>query len=463
MDYMKQERERGITITSAAITFGWENHRINLIDTPGHVDFTIEVERSIRVLDGAVTILDAVSGVEAQTQTVWSQADRYDIPRIAYVNKMDRLGARFGRTVYEMYSKLQTRPLVCQLPVLRKDDYGNIVFSGVVDLLELEVIDWDKNPNGTTITRTPLTESYPQIPNLYSEAIKARSILVETLSESDDYLLEKFLETENSLQVSAKDIREAIRKATITCKVVPVFCGASFRNIGLKDVPTKSKHAYNSSKRDSFEVKSNKKLQISSKITILYGSSRSDSSMISFAKIHVMMLGNIHRYKPLDSITFNILKIKRKTNGNIPTSLNQMLENMLKKNPNHILWTFAIFSELHSQHPYDVHRVRNLFDKALECPKTKNSISLWALYINYEIKHEQYSKAKILYYNAIRECPWSKDLYMIAFRKLRSQFSTEELDEVMNVMLEKEIRLRVSMEKFTEEKEQEETMTNIVQ
>ncbi|CAJ0759162.1 18630_t:CDS:2, partial [Entrophospora sp. SA101] len=215
---------------------------------------------------------------------------------------------------------------------------------------------------------------------------------------------------------------------------------------GLKDVPTKSKHAYNSSKRDSFEVKSNKKLQISSKITILYGSSRSDSSMISFAKIHVMMLGNIHRYKPLDSITFNILKIKRKTNGNIPTSLNQMLENMLK-----------------NQHPYDVHRVRNLFDKALECPKTKNSISLWALYINYEIKHEQYSKAKILYYNAIRECPWSKDLYMIAFRKLRSQFSTEELDEVMNVMLEKEIRLRVSMEKFTEEKEQEETMTNIVQ
>ncbi|CAJ0757775.1 4179_t:CDS:1, partial [Entrophospora sp. SA101] len=234
MDYMKQERERGITITSAAITFGWENHRINLIDTPGHVDFTIEVERSIRVLDGAVTILDAVSGVEAQTQTVWSQADRYDIPRIAYVNKMDRLGARFGRTVYEMYSKLQTRPLVCQLPVLRKDDYGNIVFSGVVDLLELEVIDWDKNPNGTTITRTPLTESYPQIPNLYSEAIKARSILVETLSESDDYLLEKFLETENSLQVSAKDIREAIRKATITCKVVPVFCGASFRNIGVQ-------------------------------------------------------------------------------------------------------------------------------------------------------------------------------------------------------------------------------------
>ncbi|CAJ0843961.1 11722_t:CDS:10 [Entrophospora sp. SA101] len=138
---------------------------------------------------------------------------------------------------------------------------------------------------------------------------------------------------------------------------------------------------------------------------------------------------------------FLSLFLHEETNGNIPTSLNQMLENMLKKNPNHILWTFAIFSELHSQHPYDVHRVRNLFDKALECP----------------------NKAKILYYNAIRECPWSKDLYMIAFRKLRSQFSTEELDEVMNVMLEKEIRLRVSMEKFTEEKEQEETMTNIVQ
>ncbi|CAJ0842834.1 4941_t:CDS:2 [Entrophospora sp. SA101] len=175
-----------------------------------------------------------------------------------------------------------------------------------------------------------------------------------------------------------------------------------------------------------------------------------------FSELHSQHPYDVHRVrnlfdkalecpKALDAFPNNTiflsLFLHEETNGNIPTSLNQMLENMLKKNPNHILWTFAIFSELHSQHPYDVHRVRNLFDKALECP----------------------NKAKILYYNAIRECPWSKDLYMIAFRKLRSQFSTEELDEVMNVMLEKEIRLRVSMEKFTEEKEQEETMTNIVQ
>src|SRR5438046_3121448 len=137
MDYMKQERERGITITSAAITFGWKNHRINLIDTPGHVDFTIEVERSIRVLDGAVTILDGVSGVEAQTQTVWAQADKYGIPRIAYVNKMDRIGAGFGRTVKEMRYKLGTRPLVCQIPVMKRDSRGNSLFFGVVDLLDM--------------------------------------------------------------------------------------------------------------------------------------------------------------------------------------------------------------------------------------------------------------------------------------------------------------------------------------
>src|SRR6185369_11739533 len=121
MDYMKQERERGISITSAAITFGWKNHRINLIDTPGHADFTIEVERSIRVLDGAVTILDGVAGVEAQTQTVWAQADRYNVPRIAYVNKMDRIGARFGRTVRQIAKKLRARALVCQIPIMKKD------------------------------------------------------------------------------------------------------------------------------------------------------------------------------------------------------------------------------------------------------------------------------------------------------------------------------------------------------
>ncbi|GBB93390.1 hypothetical protein RclHR1_02160016 [Rhizophagus clarus] len=233
MDYMKQERERGITITSAAITFGWKNHRINLIDTPGHVDFTIEVERSIRVLDGAVTILDGVSGVEAQTQTVWAQADKYGIPRIAYVNKMDRIGAGFGRTVKEMRYKLGTRPLVCQLPVMKKDSIGNNIFFGVVDLLDMQVLDWNNDPNGSIINKISLTEQYP-ISELFEEAVKGRSHLVEALSEIDDQLLEILLANEDPMKVSVDDIREALRRVTLNGKAVPVFCGASYKNIGVQ-------------------------------------------------------------------------------------------------------------------------------------------------------------------------------------------------------------------------------------
>ncbi|RIA95669.1 P-loop containing nucleoside triphosphate hydrolase protein [Glomus cerebriforme] len=233
MDYMKQERERGITITSAAITFGWKNHRINLIDTPGHVDFTIEVERSIRVLDGAVTILDGVSGVEAQTQTVWAQADKYGIPRIAYVNKMDRIGAGFGRTVKEMHHKLGTRPLVCQLPIMKKDSKGNGLFFGVVDLLDMQVLDWNKDPNGSIINKIPLTEKYP-ISELFEEAIKGRSSLIEALSEIDDQLLEIFLMNEDPMKVSVEEIKEALRRVTLNGKAVPVFCGASFKNVGVQ-------------------------------------------------------------------------------------------------------------------------------------------------------------------------------------------------------------------------------------
>ncbi|CAB4412984.1 unnamed protein product [Rhizophagus irregularis] len=232
-DYMKQERERGISITSAAITFGWKNHRINLIDTPGHVDFTIEVERSIRVLDGAITILDGVSGVEAQTQTVWDQADKYGIPRIAYVNKMDRIGAGFGRTVKEMRYKLGTRPLVCQLPIMKKDSIGNNLFFGIVDLLDMQVLDWNNNPNGSIINKTILTEQYP-ISGLFEEAVKGRSHLVETLSEIDDQLLEIFLANEDPMKVPVDDIREALRRVTLSGKAVPVFCGASYKNIGVQ-------------------------------------------------------------------------------------------------------------------------------------------------------------------------------------------------------------------------------------
>ncbi|KAF0380250.1 P-loop containing nucleoside triphosphate hydrolase protein [Gigaspora margarita] len=233
MDYLKQERERGITITSATITFAWRNYRINLIDTPGHVDFTVEVERSIRVLDGAVTILDAVSGVEAQTQTVWAQANRYNVPRIAYVNKMDRVGARFGRTVREMRYKLGTTPLVCQIPVIQKDNRGNSLLCGIVDLLDMRVLDWNKDPKGSVINRTPLTDKYP-IVGLYNEAIKGRSCLIETLSEMDDNMLDLFLSAEDHMKISVEDAKQALRRVTLNGKAVPVFCGASFRNIGVQ-------------------------------------------------------------------------------------------------------------------------------------------------------------------------------------------------------------------------------------
>lgn len=239
MDYMPQERERGITITSAAITFGWKDHRINLIDTPGHVDFTIEVERSIRVLDGAVTILDAVAGVEAQTETVWQQAARQEIPRIAFVNKMDRAGAGFGRTVREMRTRLGCRPVVIQIPLMELPNGGagstsnDAEFSGVVDVLTMEVIKFDSDANGSQVTRTPLDSSYPD-ENLYQEAIRARVALVEQLSALDEKIIELFLTLEDHMAIKPKDLQAAIRRLTLSSTIVPVLCGASFRNIGVQ-------------------------------------------------------------------------------------------------------------------------------------------------------------------------------------------------------------------------------------
>ncbi|RIB25424.1 P-loop containing nucleoside triphosphate hydrolase protein [Gigaspora rosea] len=174
MDYLKQECERGITITSATITFAWHNYRINLIDTPGHVDFTIEVERSIRILDGAVTILNAVS---------------------------DRVVSRFGRTIREMKYKLGTTPLVCQIPVIQKDNRGNGLFCGIVDLLDMQVLYWNKDPKGSVVNKTPLTDKYP-IMGLYDEAIKGRSSLIEALSEMDDNMLDLFLSAEDHMKIS---------------------------------------------------------------------------------------------------------------------------------------------------------------------------------------------------------------------------------------------------------------------
>jgi elongation factor G len=237
MDYMAQERERGITITSAAITFGWKNHRINLIDTPGHVDFTIEVERSIRVLDGAVTILDGVAGVEAQTETVWQQAARQGIPRIAFVNKMDRAGAGFGRTVREMRTRLGCRPVVVQIPLMESPTGGagsnDAVFAGVVDVLSMQVLKWDSDPNGAQIARRPLDGSYPD-QALYQEAVKARVALVEQLSALDEKIIELFLTLEDHMAIETKDLQAAIRRLTLSSTIVPVLCGASFRNIGVQ-------------------------------------------------------------------------------------------------------------------------------------------------------------------------------------------------------------------------------------
>ncbi|KAF9910021.1 Ribosome-releasing factor 2, mitochondrial [Lobosporangium transversale] len=238
MDYMKQERDRGITITSAAITFGWKDHRINLIDTPGHVDFTIEVERSIRVLDGAVTILDAVAGVEAQTETVWQQAARHGIPRIAFINKMDRAGAGFGRTVREMRTRLGCKPVVLQIPFMESPTGAGAAasdaeFAGIVDILSMEILRWDSKSKGAKVTKSPLDASYPD-QDLYQEAIRARIALVEQLSALDERIIELFLTLEDHMAVESRDLQASIRRLTLSSIIVPVLCGASFRNIGVQ-------------------------------------------------------------------------------------------------------------------------------------------------------------------------------------------------------------------------------------
>ncbi|KAI9146549.1 P-loop containing nucleoside triphosphate hydrolase protein [Paraphysoderma sedebokerense] len=250
-DYLPQERERGITINSAAITFNWNNHRINLIDTPGHVDFTFEVERSLRVLDGAVTILDGVAGVEAQTETVWSQANRYRIPRIVFVNKMDREGANYFRTIDMMKTKLGKwgKPVVCQIPVFGHDEAGmgkgqgvegdnalmnmqssGTGFDGIIDVVRMEVLNWKSDPSGALVKRIKL----PKESVLYEQAVEARSNLIDELSDLDDELLEKFLEFEDPLKVTEADLKSALKRVTMSGKGVPVFCGASFKNLGVQ-------------------------------------------------------------------------------------------------------------------------------------------------------------------------------------------------------------------------------------
>ena len=221
MDWMPQEQERGITITSAATTCQWADHRINIIDTPGHVDFTVEVERSLRVLDGAVAVFDAVAGVEPQTETVWRQADKYAVPRICFVNKMDRIGANFVRCVDMMKDRLGATVAVVQIPIGAESS-----FAGVVDLLEMKALVWDES--------SPRGEAYSvvEIPaELQDEAQTWRAELIDTLSNFDDAITEKFL---NEEELTPADLRDALRRATISGQAVPVLCGEAFKNKGVQ-------------------------------------------------------------------------------------------------------------------------------------------------------------------------------------------------------------------------------------
>ncbi len=219
MDWMVQEQERGITITSAATTCKWRDITINIIDTPGHVDFTVEVERSLRILDGAVAVFDAVAGVEPQTETVWRQGNKYGVPRICFVNKMDRIGANFPRTVEMIVDRLSAVPAVIQLPIGVESD-----FKGVIDLLAMKAIVWEEG----------MGDHYNsvEIPDeLRDEAETARHELLEVLTHHDDELIEKYLADE---EITEADLKKALRHATITNEVVPVLCGSAFKNKGVQ-------------------------------------------------------------------------------------------------------------------------------------------------------------------------------------------------------------------------------------
>jgi len=220
MDFLPQEQERGITITSACTTTFWRKHRINIIDTPGHVDFTIEVERSLRVLDGAVVIFCAVGGVEPQSETVWRQADKYRVPRITFINKMDRIGANFFGVIEEMKNRLGAKPLPVQIPYGAEDS-----FVGVIDLVEMKAIVWEEETLGAKY-------HYEEIPPyLKDQAEEYRILMLETLADVNDLIMEKYLEGK---EITPDEIRSAIREATCQLKLVPVLCGSAFKNKGVQ-------------------------------------------------------------------------------------------------------------------------------------------------------------------------------------------------------------------------------------
>jgi elongation factor G len=220
MDWMEQEQERGITITSAATTCEWKDHRINIIDTPGHVDFTVEVERSLRVLDGAVAVFCAVGGVEPQSETVWRQADRYRVPRLAFINKMDRVGADFPRAVEMMRDRLGANPIPMQLPVGTED-----AFVGVVDLVEMKVLRWDDEALGAEYETIDIPDA------LREQAETARERVIEAGADFDENLMAAYLEGE---PICTEALRKALRRATLELAIVPVFCGSAFKNKGVQ-------------------------------------------------------------------------------------------------------------------------------------------------------------------------------------------------------------------------------------
>jgi elongation factor G len=222
MDWMEQEQERGITITSAATTCEWRDFQINIIDTPGHVDFTAEVERSLRVLDGAVAVFDAVAGVQPQSETVWRQADKYSVPRICFINKMDRVGADFFRSLESIVTRLKCKPVAIQIPVGAEDQ-----FKGVVDLVEMNAVLWHDETLGAQFDVVEIPEE------LKATAAEYREKLIEAVSEYDDALFGKFIEGQ---PLSKDEIRAGIRKATIALKIFPVICGSAFKNKGVQSM-----------------------------------------------------------------------------------------------------------------------------------------------------------------------------------------------------------------------------------
>ncbi len=220
MDWMPQEQERGITITSAVTTCAWRNHEIHIIDTPGHVDFTIEVERSLRVLDGAIVVFCAVGGVEPQSETVWHQADKYGVPKVAFINKMDRVGANFAGTIRQMKERFNSLPLPIQIPFGEEE-----TFRGVVDLIRRQVVTWDDTTKGVSYEYAELSDE------IRTRAMEHRDRMIATLADMDDGIAEQYLD---GTEIPEQDIVEAIRRATISLRIVPVVCGSALRNKGVQ-------------------------------------------------------------------------------------------------------------------------------------------------------------------------------------------------------------------------------------